>query len=371
MTDDFKKDLISARDFYLNNEYEKSLEIYEKCYNQSPELFDENHRTFYAWAIYQCHIKNFHDEDTFFKSAQFITYLTKQADLTKSKTCPYIFTVFKVFDLLVKQNDYFTLSSWLDMIDPELLDETRVSYDNLTFRSRREKYFDYASKTYLRTQNFEKCIEISEIALNSLETFTNYSDTWHRWRIAKSLKGLGEYEKALKYLDEVSLVKQNWFIYKEIAENHYLLNDDEKALENVSKAVLTNDSIKVKVNLYKLISEILNDTNHEMADRHMELYCIIKEGKENDQLVSEINQFWINFKFKDKELCHGTITRYFEDKNYGFITTADNKSIFFHRDEFNGKTIRTNKYVSFYTENSFDKSKNKKSIKAVYINEVI
>ena len=49
MTDDLKKDLDNARDSYLNNEYEKSLEIYEKCYDQSPEFFDESHRTFYAW----------------------------------------------------------------------------------------------------------------------------------------------------------------------------------------------------------------------------------------------------------------------------------------------------------------------------------
>ena len=132
MTNNVMKDLNTARQFYMNDEYEDSLKLYEKCFEESPELFNQSHRTFYAWAIYQCRIKRYNDDDEFFESAIFITELLAQENLTKVKACPYTFTVFKVYDCLVKQNDYYTLTSWLDKINPDLLDETRISYDNIT-----------------------------------------------------------------------------------------------------------------------------------------------------------------------------------------------------------------------------------------------
>jgi len=371
MTDDITNDLNTARQLYMNKDYEDSLSLYEKSFSRSPDEFTKTHRTFYAWAIYQCRIKRFKSDDEFYSSALLITELVDQQDLSKAKACPYTFAVFRVFDRLAAENDYYTLTCWLDRIDPELLDETRVSYDNVTYRSRREKFYDISSKTYLRCMDYEKCIEISSEALETLTEFTNYSDTWHRWRIAKSLRQIGRPDEALGYLKEVIGVKRNWFIHREIAENLIMLQRRDEAIDNLCEAVLTDEPAKLKANLYKLIYDVLKNTDPETAEKHLRLHRLLRDGESDDGLLGEIEAYWRDFKFRDMELHHGTITRYFDDKNYGFITTPDNRSVFFHRDDFNGEDINTGKYVSYYLEDTFNRSKGEKSIKAVCINEVI
>ena len=76
---------------------------------------------------------------------------------------------------------------------------------------------------------------------------------------------------------------------------------------------------------------------------------------------------WIQYKYKNQKIRHGTIISFKNDKNYGFIKAEDGDEIFFHRDEFMDVDIFTGQMVSFYIEESFDKSKNIKSVKAVNV----
>ena len=119
--------------------------------------------------------------------------------------------------------------------------------------------------------------------------------------------------------------------------------------------------------------------------RHAELYYLLKidtqafmdeeiEELEIDetqldeiQLEREIHDYWRQFKFKNRQRQYGTVTQFFDDKNYGFITTENDESIFFHKNEFDGDAVFIGQMVSFYTEKSFDKSKNEESIKAVNV----
>ena len=383
---EIRKDLMEASKLYRAGKYEEALEIFEKNYSESPEAFRRVDITAYCWAIYQVHIKNSDDENELFEYVQFITDITSQADLNRYKTCPYTFSVFKVLKLLHNQNDSFNLIYWLEKINPDLLDQKRNTSNGRTFRSRKEEYFDYATKAYLDYEDFETCIEVSKKALSSIFKFTNNSDTWYRWRIAKSLRQLGQPEEALKYLNEVVKVKTEWYIYKEFADNYFMLDDNEKALNCISRAVLTNDPINMKVNLFALIYDILKDSESDIALRHAELYYLIKldTGSSNiseeieeleiddtmldkNQLISQIRAYWTDFKFKDQDLQYGTVTRFFDDKNYGFIRTDDDESIFFHRREFKGDDMHVGQLVSFYTEKSFDKVKGEESLIAVNV----
>ena len=151
------------------------------------------------------------------------------------------------------------------------------------------------------------------------ETFINHGDTWHRWRIAKSLKELHQNNEALIYLEEVLKVKKEWFVYKEIAENYYILNDNKKALEYIPEAILTDDSIKMKVNLYYFIYDLLKDLDYNIAIKHAQLYYLIKSENNSEisadienlnfdknelnkvELVDEINKYWESFKLTNQE----------------------------------------------------------------------
>ena len=88
-------------------------------------------------------------------------------------------------------------------------------------------------------------------------------------------------------------------------------------------------------------------------------------------LEREIKQYWSEYKFKDQQLQYGTITKIFEHGKSGFITSDDNESLYFNVYEFKGDNLDVGQYVSFFTEKSFDKSKNKESLKAVNIRSEI
>ena len=377
--------LKQAKKLYDSSKYEESLDLYEQLFNENPDDFNIGDLISYCWAIYQCQVKNFTDENELFEATELITELIPQADLNYSNTYPYTFSVMKVLDLLYGKNEYYNMSYWLDKLNPVLLDETRNNYKGRLYRSKKEKYYDYSAKSELECAEWNSCIEICNEALDSLNEFTNNSDTWYRWRIAKSLKELNKNAEALEYLNDVLEVKKDWFVFKEFAENYHILNENEKALNYICEAILTSDPVNIKVNLYCLAYEILDELNQEIAFRHVELCYLLKvessaqipdeledlmideDELDKNQLIEEINNYWSDFKFKNREQEYGTVKKYFKDRNFGFIINNKDESIFFHKNEFKGDNVYVGQLVSFYTEKSFDKSKNEESLKAVCI----
>ena len=123
--------------------------------------------------------------------------------------------------------------------------------------------------------------------------------------------------------------------------------------------------------------------------KHAELFCAIKlendsrvtdvieellideETLDKNALESEIKQYWTMYKFKDQELQNGTVTRIFEHGRSGYINSDDDESVYFNVSEYKGDDLKVGDYVSFYTEKSFDKSKNRESTRAVNIRSAL
>ena len=387
MTNQIRNELNSTLNLYRNGNYEEALEIFEKYYKEHFDMFSLSNRITYSWVIYQIHIKNFEDESELFEYGEFVTELIPQQDLRKRKSCPYVMTVFRLLDHLKGQNDFFNMPYWLDKINPDLLPQKRSRYNGRIMRSLREKYFDYASKAYLECMDYEECIEISKEALITLRSFTNNSDTWHNLRIAKSYKELEMYDEALEYYNKVIEVKPDWFTYKDMAEIYYNLNRPYEALDYLCPAILSNDPIERKVNLYYLAYKVFGKFNEKEAIRHAQMYFLLKrqsgaqmaeeiEDMDFDEsllnlnnLEDEIRQGWTLYRFKDQELKYGTITKVFEHGKSGFITSNDHESFYFNALEFKEDMSQMEEglYVSFYTQKAFDKSKNRESLNAVHI----
>lgn len=224
-------ELLDAKNLYKSKEYDEALEKYEEIYLENSNEFDKWDKIYYSWSIYQVHVKNFDDETELMESTKLITKLTRQSDLNKTSTCAYTLSVFKVLDYLYNAKNYEYLLNWLEKIDPTLLDSKISEYRGRLYPSRKEKYFNYASKAYFECKDYANCILISDKALRDLNHYTNDSDVWFNWRIAKSLKELNQSEKALTYLMEVSKVKNDWFIPKEIADNYFILGDEKKCFK--------------------------------------------------------------------------------------------------------------------------------------------
>lgn len=376
-----------ANRLYKSGNYEDSLEIFEKFYSKYSGIFDFWHKIFYCWSIYMVHIKFSNDENELYDNVELITGLLNQADLNVNATCPYTLAVFKIIDYLYKLEDYYNLQYWFDKINPNLLDETRSRNNNVIYPSRKEKFYNIMSKTYFECGDFEKCIEVSNEALNSLTNFTGDNGIWHKWRIAKSLNRLNENKKALSYLDEIINEKNEWYIKKEIAENYFMINDIENASLFAGDAVLTGGLSSNKVNLYHLIYEILNEINPDIAFKHAELYYILKlesnamisediveldideETLNRSELEKEIGDYWYDAIYNNRKLEYGTVCDVLENGESGFILSNNLDKIYFNNSDFDGNYIQEGMYVSYFVERSFDSSMNKELIKAINIKE--
>lgn len=376
-------DLRNAKLEYDCKNYEKSLEIYEQLYNENPDQFTISDLISYSWAIYQTRVKGPIDEYDLFEAADLIATLVPQNDLNHFSTCPYTFSIFKVIENLYYGKDYFNLEEWLDRINPLLLDERPSRGKNKA--SRREKFYNYASKTYLECGEFEKCIQISRDALDNLNRFAGDNRTWFKWRIAKSLRHLGQFQEALNYLNEVIEVRKDWYVKREMAENYLELNETDKALHYLGEAVTTNDPSSLKVNLYNLIYELLKETNPKIAMRHAELCLLLKiesnaqvpasiaeldideDNLSKSELEEEIWSYWYDIAY-EKKVEYGTISELLED-DCGYIISNNLEQVYFNMSDFDGDDIKEGMHVSFMTEKNFVKSLNEEVIKAIDIKE--
>lgn len=378
-------DLRKARELSRQKKYTESIEIFKRHFNEHPECMNPAHRDEYALAVYNEHVKNFRDENELLDAAEFITEITSQKDTTNDAYCIYTITVFAVFRYLNSRHEYHRFLHWLEKINPDLLGEHRYRKNGRLYSSRKESYYEYLSKAYLDSGEYEKCIEVSKKALAEITTFTNFADTWHRWRMTKSFRNLNMFEEALECLSEVLEVKQEWYMYRMGAEIHYTLNNPFKALDYLCPAILSKKFPNTKASLYYLSYRVLKGFNPEMALPHAQLYYLIKTDNgefveseiedlnidksqlDKKELLNWINDTWTQYKYKNQKLIHGTVTGFSNEKNYGFIKTMDDESVFFHKSDFMGDDIYIGQRVSFYTEESFDKAKNRKSKKAVNV----
>ena len=380
-----REDLVKAYEQKNLKNYTKSLELFERLYNENPESFSYRDKVNYAWMIIKVRIENSQDKDEFFRSVEYITNLLPQANLNVNSSCPYTASVFKVLIKFKKDKNYIDMIPWLEKLDPELLDEKPHRSYGRQQKTRKELYYFFASKAYLDDFQFERCIEVSQTALDTLAKFNDDSDSWFHWRIAKSLNQLNRLQEALPHYLQVIKVKHDWYMYRDIAEIYCILGKPYDALDYLCPAVLAKGSYATKMGLYYLCYKVLKTFNMEMALKHAQFYSLLLDEKgysapyeieqlnidaakfDKNELGMEITRLWTQYKYKDQKRQHGTVIKFLEDKNFGFIRSDDGKEIFFHRNEFKGYRIFVGQNVSFFTEENFDKSKNRKSLKAVIV----
>ena len=382
---EIRKELFNARRLYKNEKFDEALEIFDRHYKNHPELFHIGFRTSYAWTIYKRYAMNFKSEEILFKSVERITEITAQQDLNKEDVCIYTIAVLKVIRHLKHQQDYHSLPYWLEKLDPMLLRDVQTENEGRTKQSDREYYFEVASMAYYKCQDYERCADVTKAALDSVENFVGKSETYHKWRLGKSLSDTNRPFEALEYLTEIADIAGDWFIYNEIAEIYFRLGKPDMALDYLCPAVLSDEPLSSKFKIYHLIFKILNKRNSQWALMHGQLYHILMREKGYDvphdieilglddaeldksEILNQIVMVWTQYRFKDQKLQHGTVSKFFTDRNCGFISTENDASIFFHKDEFDGDIVHIGQLVSFYIESSFDDVKNEESVKAVYV----
>ncbi len=288
MSQDYKKQLLEAKNAYKQKDYARAYELYSSLYSKVP--FDNSSRYSYAWTIYNLKIRDYESEDQLLKDAELITQLTRQNNLNYTKMCVYTMSVLKVLKILYSERDFDNLKYWLEKINPDFLDEIRFTRDDKIYPSNKENYYIYASVTYFKLKEYEKCIEVSRNSLRTLRKFTNNSAEFFQWRLAKSLRQIGNCGEALKFLKIIQL--DEWYVDHEIAETYYCLNDRQKSLNYAIKAALKGGPMDMKYNLYNLLHDLLEEDYSDYAEKHMELCNMILDEEDHNELEDELYDFW-------------------------------------------------------------------------------
>ena len=397
MSDDIKKQLAQAKKNYQNKDYEGAKDLYETLYNQKPESFTIWDKRFYSWALYQLYVKNPDDETSLLEAVDMITELVAQEDHSqKDGVCAYTMSVMKLLDYLYKKHDYANLLIWADNLNPDFLSTKTSKFTTndgreVTTASNKEKYYNWTSKSYQEVEDYDMCLEVSKKALEELTSFTNNSDVWFKWRIARSLREIGEYGEAIEYLKDIYKTKKDWFIRWELAENYFFEGDHEKSLEYAVSAALSHGDSDKKIKLYSLLEDLLEDDEPEIALKHSYLIYSIRlhnewgideeleekiessgldtQNTEYWKIEKELKGYWKDLKFKHQQPNYGIISRIFPHGKTGFVKRDDGESFFFNGFEFKGdpNKYRENVKVSFYLEEGYDRKKNEVKMNAVNI----
>lgn len=279
-----KNQLYRAGQLNFSKKYVESLKIFDKFYKSNPEEFTIKNRVNYAWNIYHVHIAQSQDFEEIIEYAEFITEMAPQRNLNEIPACPYTLSVFKVLDILKKQSNSAEMLYWLDKLDPDLLDSEQFNGKSRPIRSKREKYYDYLAGAYLGCGEYRKCIETSRTALNTFDVFTYDGESLHNWRIGKSYLMLEQYEKAFLHLNRAIVNLRQWYIHRDLAEACFHLDNMECCRMHIREAILKPDAAK---SLYYTIYLIFEDSNPELAERHLEMY-----ENPSDELKNELRKYW-------------------------------------------------------------------------------
>ena len=399
MSENIKKDLDQAKKNYQSKKYEDAKDIYESIYIEHPEAFTIWDKRFYSWALYQLHVKKPEDKTELLEAVDLITQLVPQEDLSeKDGVCAYTMSMMKLLDYLYKNKDYENIIIWSEKLNPDYLSKKTSTFTTdgreVKLASNKEKYYNWLSKSYQEVEDYDECLSVSKKALEELDQFTNNSDIWFKWRIARSCRELGEYDEAIEYLNDIYRFKKDWFVQWEIAENYFFMGEEEKSLEYAASAALSRGDIDKKIKLYSLLEDLLEDDDPEIALKHSYLiYSIrlhnewnIDEGLEEEianagldtenteywKIERELKSYWKDLKFKNQQPTFGVISRIFPHGKTGFVKDESGHSYFFNGFEFKGDP---NKYregvkVSFYIEEGYDKKKDEFKPNAVNIYDI-
>jgi len=303
MTNEIRKELNNATRLYKAKKRQEAYEIFDRLFRQNPEEFRKWDRIRYCWSIYHMHIRDSFDEEELSEYGEMVTDIVEQEDLNEATLCVYTQCVFKIIRFYKSDNDWYSVLYWLDKLDPNLLDDKKGRKGDMIYPSRKEEYYNLKSKALLKCDEYKQCIQASVTALQTISEFALDDWVWHKFRIAKSLRQLDEPEAALLFLEDVLNVQDQWFVYRELAENYYALEDYDNALKSVSLGILSENILRGKENLYHLAYNILKDSDQEFALKHAEMFVALKLETESD-IPIEMDDLGIdedNLNIKDLE----------------------------------------------------------------------
>lgn len=384
------------------NKIDEAEQVCENIYAEvnGTEIVQQQNQAFvyienlYAWILNDKYVRTVTQTDYQYTEIVLdkLSLLYTLLQDTKATKPSFSYCVLTVLKQLHKDNENIDSKKCLDLLNlitpSELTAEAKVFTDSTgktrEFASPKEDYYKLKSDFLLDEKQYEDCIICCNEAIETLERLHYDNDVWFSRKIANSLGGLGNIEEAISNLEKLSTVSDKWFLLFEIGKYYAQLNQFDKALTYMLRAVCTKDPEKMKVSLIEAIGDLLNKTgdisfaqdnyNYARQIRQNNDWPVAtalqrKITEEKDIESKDIKKKLIQKLYQTSGSKQGKVIKLFNGRG-GFIQ-ADH-SYYFQFKNFFGKSdfLKIGDYVEFIVINSYDKKKQVETKEAVVITPV-
>ncbi|GAB1397904.1 hypothetical protein MASR1M65_26840 [Saprospiraceae bacterium] len=212
-----------------------------------------------------------------------LTILPKaKVDYTKALYSTLAVSLLK-FKKKQRNKSWYSINTLCDELDIKLLDtkprtiKTTNANTAIELASDLENWFAFKTQALEKLEKYEECYSLSKESLQTITSLHHSNDIWFARRIALSRKHMGDITRAIT--DYVGLLKKknDWFLWKELAELYWLQNNVKLAFECAVKAACLNGKIQYKIGLLLLLGDILYKTGKDkMAFRHYKFIQLIR-----------------------------------------------------------------------------------------------
>jgi hypothetical protein len=318
--------------------------------------------------------------------------LTSQTNLRVDNTYPCPYTIATIGLAKGHSKNLFNgrkVNEYLDKLNPLYLSQKNRNYvkdgEEVKVASDLESYYALKTKALFKTEQYEDCKTLCELALNDLSEFHYNNDLWFQMRIALSYEKLGELEKSEELFQKLVSTKagnDKWFLYYDIADLYYQQDNLEKALkysinatfygtdlDKMNGLLLLQARILVKLNrkddgkkIAELVASIIKKFELKVKQDYINLFKYFEIDSQNCQdfnlSYKVANDLWVLERYKGLYEISGKIFFVHPNGKFGKIATLDNKTFQFHKRHFNKKQrnigeLKDSK-VTFVEMKSFD-----------------
>lgn len=371
-----------------NIDFEFIFEVAKK-YSEKEEIINK-----FKWYVFDKYLKAkknialLPNEANIYK----MLLLTSQSNLREENSYPCPYTIGVIELAKGHSKNLFNarkVIEYLDKLDPLFLSKKNKNYvkdgEEVKVASDLESYYALKTKAFLKTEQFEECKMLCELALNDLDEFHYNNDLWFQMRIALCYEKLGDLEKSEELFQKLVSTKagsDKWFLYYDISDLYFQQNNLEKALkysvnatfygtdlDKMNGLLLLQARILVKLNrleegkiIAELVASIVKKYELNIKQDYDNLFKYFGIDFQNCQEFNSIykiaHNLWIKERYKGLYEITGKIFFVNPNGKFGKIKTSDNRTFAFHKRDFNEKQRNISELkeskVSFVEMKSFD-----------------
>ena len=357
-------------------------------------------RSVYAWALADSIRTTEEITPQFLTCAETIIALTVGHENAYRPVSPFVSTVLRVARVFATKGRYKQVLEWLSRLDPNQLPSDEFPFVDPTGKTRRmasqrERYHSLKTHALEKLGRWEECLTAAQTALTACSPLHHDNDIWFARRIARAKIQLGNTNEGIRELQTLAVRKPASFIYYDIAEAVWKLEDADSAIKNCLLALQCPGEIGYKLAALLLLGRLLwAGGKQDEAKKHLSLYIayrsergwrlaeevtalarewgVLIDNGDTKTLLRELRGKWRDWGRSSEARRSGTVQSLFPNGRSGFIVSNDKERFFFDARDWEDKRSKPQRgsKVTFATKPSFDRKRQKPSVVACDIKNV-